>query len=117
MTTEPSDIDAAVDRLFSIIARTRFRAPGTSADPYTDALILWVSVVTEVRESLAPLEHPKSALREVEYIYRDAISAWLRGEPSPHAYDEDEVTAEAMSDEDLIGRLRTALDPPNVWFA
>lgn len=115
MSTDP--IDTAVDRLFALIARTRFRSPGTSADPYTDALILWVSVVTEVRETLAQLEHPVSALREVEYLYRETIEAWLRGEPSVHSYDEDPATAEAMSDEDLIGRLRTAVDPPAAWFA
>lgn len=115
MSTDP--IDTAVDRLFALIARTRFRSPGTSADPYSDALILWVSVVSEVREVLAPLDNPKSALGEVEYLYREAISAWLRGEPTHHSYDEDEVTAQAMSDEDLLHKLRTAVDPPPVWFA
>ncbi|MDM2175291.1 Uncharacterised protein [Mycobacteroides abscessus subsp. abscessus] len=110
--TDP--IDTAVDRLFSIIARTRFRAPGTSADPYLDSLILWVSVVTEVRETLAPLEHPISALGEVEYLYRETISAWLRGEGTDYAYAEDEVTAQALSDEDLLHRLRAAVDPPSL---
>lgn len=105
-------VDFAVDRLFSIIARTRFRAPGTSADPYLDSLILWVSVIGDVREVLAPLEYPKSALREVEYLYRQAIESWLRGEPSAHSYAEDEVTAQMLSDEDLMERLRTAIDPP-----
>lgn len=107
-------VDFAVDRLFNIIARTRFRAPGTSADPYADALILWVSVVSEVREALAPLEHPKSALGEVEYLYRETIESWLRGEGTHHEYAEDEVTAQMMSDEDLLHKLRAAVDPPAV---
>ncbi|SKU67149.1 Uncharacterised protein [Mycobacteroides abscessus subsp. abscessus] len=110
--TNPDPIDTAVDRLFSIIARTRFRAPGTSSDPYTDALILWVSVVNEVREALAPLEHPKSALGEIEYLYRETISAWLRGEEPTSTITDDPETARALSDDDLLHRLRAAVDPP-----
>lgn len=118
MTTEQNDIiETAVDRLFSIIARTRFRAPGTSGDPYLDSLILWVSVVHEVRDALAPLEHPSSALRETEYIYREAIESWLRGDEPKSTVTDDPATAEALSDEDLLGKLRTALDPPHAWFA
>lgn len=112
--SDTASIDTAVDRLFSIIARTRFRAPGTSADPYDDALIFWVSVTHEVRETLATVAHPKSALREVEYLYRYTIEAWLRGELSHHEYAEDEVTAQMLSDEDLLHRLREAIDPPAV---
>ena len=112
MSTDP--IDTAVDRLFSIIARTRFRAPGTSADPYLDSLILWVSVVAEVREALAPLEHPVSALGEVEYLYRETISAWLRGDEPTSTVTDDPVTAQALSDEDLLHKLRAAVDPPSL---
>lgn len=89
--------DTTADRLFSIIARTRFRAPGTSADPYTDSLILWLSVVHEIREVLEPLEHPKSALGAVETVYRTAIESWLRGD-------------EPVTDGELHAELRRAID-------
>ena len=114
MTTDTGPIDAAADRIFSLIARTRFRAPGTSADPYLDSLVLWVSVVTEVREVLAPLAHPLSALREVEYIYRETISAWLRGDEPTSTVTDDPVTARALSDDDLLHKLREAIDPPSL---
>lgn len=114
MTTEPSAIDAAVDRLFSLIARTRFRSPGTSADPYLDSLILWLSVVGEVRDALAPLEHPTSSLREVEYLYRETITSWLRGDEPTSIVTDDPVTARAFDDEDLLHKLREAVDPPAV---
>jgi len=110
--TDP--IDTAVDRLFSIIARTRFRAPGTSADPYLDSLVLWVSVVGEVREVLAPLEHPVSALGEVEYIYRTAIESWLRGDAPTSTVTDDPVTAQHLSDDELLHKLRAAVDPPQL---
>jgi len=73
-----------VDRLLSIVARTRFRAPGTSPDPYADALILWLSVITEVRAII-----PAEALPAVEAVYRDAVGAWLNpaGQPEPDGGD------------------------------
>lgn len=109
-------VDDAVDRLFSIISRTRFRSPGTSPDPYLDSLILWVSVVNEVREVLAPLGLPSSPLREVEYIYRESIESWLRGDEPTSPVTDDPVTARVLSDEELQGRLRQAIDPPPVWM-
>lgn len=90
--------DTAADRLFSIIARTRFRAPGTSADPYLDSLILWVSVVHEIRETLEPLEHPVSALGAVEAVYRETIESWLRGD-------------EPTTDDELLHKLHRAMSP------
>ncbi|BBZ83100.1 hypothetical protein MABM_30160 [Mycobacteroides abscessus] len=66
------------ERLFALIARARFRSPGTS-DPYTDTLVLWVSLLGEVREILAPLDYPDAALSRVERVFRVAIESWLDG--------------------------------------
>ena len=65
------------DRLFALVARTRFRAPGTSSDPYLDALVMWLTVVREAREAL----RGSGSLREVERVYRDSVERWLNGEP------------------------------------
>lgn len=99
--------DTAAERLHSIIVRTRFRCPGTSSDPYMDALVLWVSVVGEVRDILASLEVPSTALSETEFIYRDATEAWLS---AASLSDADQVDV----DDRIISRLRDALSP-NVW--
>ncbi|WP_100459263.1 hypothetical protein [Mycobacteroides abscessus] len=67
------------ERLFALIVRTRFRSPGTSADHYLDTLVIWVSMVGEVREILAPLGYPDVALPGVERVFRAAIESWLDG--------------------------------------
>lgn len=117
MTDNPlADLDytlnEAADTLMALIVRTRFRNPGTSADPYTDALILWVSVITEAREAVAPLEVPSAALRGVEALYRRAVESWLRGdEPTSPISDVPHIAA-ALSDADLHAELRRVLDTP-----
>ncbi|WP_100514885.1 hypothetical protein [Mycobacteroides abscessus] len=67
------------ERLFALIVRTRFRSPGTSADLYLDTLVLWVSMVGEVREILASLGYPAAALPRAERVFRVAIESWLDG--------------------------------------
>lgn len=113
------DLDAALneaaDRLLSLIVRTRFRNPGTSADPYVDSMILWLSVVREAREVLSPWGVPASTLCEVEHIYREAVQAWLRGDEPQSPVTDDRNLARALSDDDLHGSLRQVLDPPTVW--
>lgn len=84
------------DRLLSIVARTRFRAPGTSSDSYTDTLLLWLSVVAEVREIVAD-----ENLHAVESVYRSAIARWLDPAGPPDTDPDDTELAE---------RFREALD-------
>lgn len=103
----PSPVADIADRLLALVMRTRFRATGTSADPYTDALTMWLTVVSEARATLPP----NTSLLEVEALYRDAVESWLRGEPSPHTYDEDAVTAQHLDDDDLLARFRAAVEP------
>lgn len=67
------------ERLFALIVRTRFRSPGTSADPYLGTLVLWVSLLGEVREILASLGYPDAALSRVERVFRGAVESWLDG--------------------------------------
>lgn len=110
-------VEIASGKLFELIVRTRFRNPGTSADPYTDALVLWVSVVNEVRKAVEPLEVRPSIVRDIEYVYRESVEAWLRGDEPKYAYADDPVTARVMDDEDLEHRLREAIDPPTAWIA
>ncbi|GAB5896974.1 MULTISPECIES: hypothetical protein [Mycobacteriaceae] len=114
MTTNPlADLDAALneaaDTLLSLIVRTRFRNPGTSADPYTDALILWLSTVTEAREAVAPLDVPPAALRDIETLYRRAVEVWLRDDEPTSPISEVPNIAAALSDADLHGELRRVL--------
>lgn len=111
-----ADLDAALneasDTLMALIVRTRFRNPGTSADPYTDALILWLSVITEAREAVEPLDVPPASLRDIETLYRRAVESWLRGdEPTSLITDVPNIAA-ALSDADLHGELRRVLDTP-----
>lgn len=114
---DTQQVDTAVGELLGLVVRTRFRNPGTSADPYTDTLVLWVSSITEVRKILAPLEVPASTLSEIESIYRESVEAWLRGDEPKCDYADDDATARLMDDEDLEHRFREAIDPPNVWIA
>lgn len=103
----PSPVADIADRLLALVMRTRFRATGTSADPYTDALTLWLTVVSEARATLPP----NTSLWEVERVYRDAVESWLLGEPSPHSYAEDEVTAQHMDDDELLERFLVVVSP------
>ena len=70
-------VQSPEERLFALVVRSRFRAPGTSADPYTDALVMWLTVVREAREVL----RGNGALRDVERVYRNSVERWLSGEP------------------------------------
>lgn len=97
-----SEERATAERLLTLVVRTRFRAPGASADPYTDALVLWLSVVREAREAVSR----SASLWEVERVYRDAVESWLWGEPSIHSYTEDTVTAHHLDDDELLDAFR-----------
>lgn len=116
--SKESEIDAATERLFALIVRTRFRCPGTSSDPYIDTLTMWMTVVAEVREVLASLENAVD-IRDVETIYRDAVGAWLRGDSPTEPWMGEEAgdTAQIFADEEIQHRIRQVLDPPAVWIA
>ncbi|SHP20878.1 hypothetical protein [Mycobacteroides abscessus] len=107
--------ERAADRLLALIARTRSENPGTSPDPYLDGLALWVSVVPQVREVLAAVGTHESTLGEVEYLFREAVTAWLRGDEPYNLLTDDPGTAALLADDELEHRLRTVLDPPAVW--
>ncbi|MDM3948266.1 MULTISPECIES: hypothetical protein [Mycobacteroides] len=95
-------LDAATARLHELIVTARAENPGTSTDPYGDALALWVSVLPAVREVLHGLDIHDDTLGEVEYVYRTAVEAWLRGT----------VPDDSRVEEALRERIRMTLDPP-----
>lgn len=101
MTTPQLDI--AVSRLHGLIVSARAENPGTSTDPYGDALNLWVSAVPTVREVLSGLDTHDDTLGEVEFVYRTAVEAWLRGT----------VPDGSRVEEALLERIRMALNPPS----
>ncbi|SKX74686.1 Uncharacterised protein [Mycobacteroides abscessus subsp. abscessus] len=103
MPNQPNslDLDTAFARLHGLIVTARHENPGTSSDPYGDSLSLWVSVVPAVREVLSGLETHEDTLGEVEYVYRTAVEAWLRGT----------VPSSARVEEALLDRIRMALNP------
>lgn len=107
-----STLDTAVSLLHELIVSARAENHGTSADPYLDAITLWVSVVPEVREVLSTLETHERTLGEVEYIYREAMTSWLRGDEPCSPLADDPGTAALLADDELEHRLRTALNPP-----
>ncbi|MBN7388525.1 Uncharacterised protein [Mycobacteroides abscessus subsp. abscessus] len=96
-------LDAATAALHGLIVSARAENPGISADPYGDALALWMLVVHEVREVLSGLETHDDTLGEVEYVYRTAVEAWLRGT----------VPDGSRVEEALLERIRMALNPPS----
>lgn len=100
MTTP--QLDTATTRLHELIVSARAENPGTSADPYLDALNLWTAAIPAVREVLSGLNTHDDTLGEVEYVYRTAVEAWLRGT----------VPSSARVEEALRERIRMALDPP-----
>lgn len=87
-------VQSPEERLFALVVRTRFRTPGTSADPYTDALVMWLTVVREAREAL----RGTNSLRAAERVYRDSVERWLSGDP-------------VGEDEALLERFRVAVSP------
>ncbi|MBE5454108.1 hypothetical protein E3G52_000981 [Mycobacteroides abscessus] len=103
---EPASLDAATARLHGLIVSARSKNPGTSTDPYGDALALWTAVIPAVREVLSGLETHDDTLGEVEYVYRTAVEAWLRGT----------VSDDSRVEEALRERIRMTLDPPEVWI-
>lgn len=94
--------ERAADRLLALIARTRAENLNTSPDPCLDAITLWGSAVPTVREVLGTLETHDDTLSEVEFVYRTAVEAWLRGT----------VPDGTRVEEALLERIRMALDPP-----
>lgn len=112
MTSKPDSLDTATTRLHGLIVTARAENPGIAADSYLDALALWVAVVPNVRDVLSTLEVPAATLGEVEFIYREAMTAWLQGTPPFGAVYADDP---AMADDELEHRIRTALDPPADW--
>lgn len=111
-------VDAAVSELFAIIDSDRNSHTAGSVDPYRTALTLWVSAVPRVRNILAPLDRSEVALGLVETVYREALTAWLRGDPPRClACDPDDlVTARYFDDDRIEEELREAIDPPAVWI-
>lgn len=106
-------LDAVTTRLHELIVSARAENPGISADPYLDAITLWVSVVPEVREVLGTLQVHEDTLGEVEYLFRESVTAWLRGTvPFGGVYADDP----AIADDELLERIRTALNPPSDWI-
>ncbi|SLD05523.1 Uncharacterised protein [Mycobacteroides abscessus subsp. abscessus] len=106
-------LDIAVSRLHGLIMSARAANSVISADPYLTALALWVSALPAVREVLPTLPFHDDTLSEVEFIYRTAVEAWLRGTvPVGWVYADDPGTAALLADDELEHRLRTALNPP-----
>ncbi|MFV8308820.1 hypothetical protein [Mycobacteroides chelonae] len=116
MTSKPSPLDAAVTALHDLIVTARAENPNTTSDPYLDGLALWVAVVPQVREVLVAVGTHESTLGEVEYLYREAVTAWLRGDEPSNVLTDDPGTAALLADDELEHRLRTVLDPPAVWI-
>ncbi|MDM2349102.1 MULTISPECIES: hypothetical protein [Mycobacteroides] len=104
MPNQPNslDLDIATTRLHELIVSARAENPGTSADPYGDSLSLWAAAVPAVREVLGTLQVHEATLGEVEFVYRTALEAWLRGT----------VPSSARVEEALLDRIRMALNPP-----
>lgn len=76
-------LDAAVTTLHGLIVAARAENPNTPGDPYLDAITLWIAGVPQVREVLNGLDIHESTLGEVEYLFRETVTARLRGdEPS-----------------------------------
>lgn len=111
-----SPLDAAVTALHGLIVTARSENPGTSPDPYLDGLALWIAVVPQVREVLNGLDIHESTLGEVEYIYRQAVTAWLRGDEPYNPLADDPGTGALLADDELEHRLRTVLAPSEVWI-
>ncbi|MBN7467084.1 hypothetical protein ACM0AZ_12535 [Mycobacteroides abscessus subsp. massiliense] len=97
-----SALDTATAALHDLIVSARAENPSTSDDPYLDAITLWGSAVPTVREVLGTLETHDDTLSEVEFVYRTAVEAWLRGT----------VPDGTRVEEALLERIRMALDPP-----
>ncbi|MBV0918042.1 Uncharacterised protein [Mycobacteroides abscessus subsp. massiliense] len=95
-------LDAAVSRLHGLIVTARHENPNIAADPYLAALTRWVSAVADVRDILSGLDIHESTLGEVEFVYRTALEAWLRGTVPPSL----------RVEEALLERIRMALNPP-----
>ncbi|RIS62546.1 hypothetical protein [Mycobacteroides abscessus] len=110
-----SPLDAAVAALHGLVVAARAEHPGTSDDPYLDALTLWVGAVPEVREVLAAVGTHECTLGEVEYLFREAVTAWLRGDEPSNVLTDDPATARLLADDELEHRIREVLDPPAVW--
>ncbi|MCV7194131.1 hypothetical protein [Mycolicibacterium brumae] len=104
----------AAGHLFGLVVRTRFRNPGTSSDPYMDSLLLWLSVVHEVREIIEPVAvRPEVTLDHVETIYRCGVKHWLAGDAP---VDDPNPSDDYLTNDELIAALRDAIDPPDVWL-
>lgn len=95
-------LDTATARLHGLIVSARAENPGISTDPYLDALALWIAAVPAVRDILGTLQVHEDTLGEVEFVYRTAVEAWLRGTMPDGSHVE----------EALLDRIRMALDPP-----
>lgn len=109
-------LDTTVARLHELIVSARAENHGISTDPYLSALTLWVSVIPAVREVLSTLQVHDVTLGEVEYLFRESVTDWLRGAVPYSAVDDDPDAAELLADDELEHRLRTALDPPADWI-
>lgn len=111
-----SPLDTAVTTLHDLIVTARSENPGTSPDPYLGGRALWVSVVPQVREVLAAVGTHESTLGEVEYLFREAVTAWLRGDEPYNLLTDDPGTAALLADDELEHKIRVVLDPPAVWI-
>lgn len=99
-------LDAATARLHGLIVSARHENHGIAADPYLSALTLWTAVIPAVREVLSTLQVHGDTLGEVEFVYRTAVEAWLRGT----------VPSSARVEDALLERIQMALDPPADWI-
>lgn len=111
-----SPLDTAVTTLHDLIVTARAEHPNTSGDPYLDAITLWIAVVPQVREVLAAVGTHESTLGEVEYLFREAVTAWLCGDEPYSLLTDDHGTGALLADDELEHRLRTVLDPSEVWI-
>lgn len=109
-------LDTATARLHGLIVTARSTHPGISADPYLTALNLWTAAIPTVREVLATLEVPAATLGEIEFIYRETLTSWLRGDEPSNALADDPGTTALLAEDELEHRIRTALDPPADWI-
>ncbi|QSM95668.1 hypothetical protein I3U40_07945 [Mycobacteroides abscessus subsp. abscessus] len=94
-------LDAATAALHGLIVSARAENHGITADPYLSALNLWIAAVPAVREVLSTLQVHDDTLGEVEFVYRTAVEAGLRGT----------VPSSARVEEALLDRIRMALNP------
>ncbi|WP_078314904.1 hypothetical protein [Mycobacterium sp. D16Q16] len=110
-----SSLDIATAALHDLIVSAKAEATDTT-DPYLTVLTRWIDVLPKVREVLSVMDIHESTLGEIEYIYREAVTSWLRGDEPASLLADDPGTAALLADDELEQKIRVALDPPEVWI-